>query len=82
MVRAVVREWHKDEGWGVIDSAETPGGCWAHFTAIEAPVIEGGDGYQISEYKVVAPGATVDLIWEEATQDGFDYRAVRLKSEG
>ena len=27
-----VRVWHRDEGWGVIDSPETPGGCWAHFS--------------------------------------------------
>ena len=23
-----------DEGFGVIDSAETPGGCWAYFSVI------------------------------------------------
>jgi hypothetical protein len=28
MVRAEVRESHKDLGWGVLDSPETPGGCW------------------------------------------------------
>ncbi|MFF7232620.1 hypothetical protein [Streptomyces sioyaensis] len=30
----IVREWHSDEGWGVIDSDTTPGGCWAHFGSV------------------------------------------------
>jgi len=30
-----VREWHDDEGWGVIDSPDTPGGCWAHFSVVD-----------------------------------------------
>jgi CspA family cold shock protein len=30
VITAFVREWHDDEGWGVLDSTETPGGCWAH----------------------------------------------------
>ncbi|MGI8701473.1 MAG: hypothetical protein ACR2JU_09765 [Nocardioidaceae bacterium] len=25
--RATVRTWHDDEGWGVLDLPETPGGC-------------------------------------------------------
>ncbi|ROO52320.1 hypothetical protein EDC02_7242 [Micromonospora sp. Llam0] len=33
MVDGVIRSWNVDEGWGVIDSAETPGDCWAHFSA-------------------------------------------------
>ena len=28
--RGVVRDWHQGEGWGVIDSSETPGGGWVH----------------------------------------------------
>jgi len=27
-----VRFWHRDEGFGVNDSPDTPGGCWAHFS--------------------------------------------------
>ena len=23
-----MRSWCNDEGWGVIDSRDTPGGCW------------------------------------------------------
>jgi len=27
--RGVVRDWNGVAGWGVIDSSQTPGGCWA-----------------------------------------------------
>ena len=30
----IVREWSDQRGWGVIDSADTPGGCWVHFSHI------------------------------------------------
>ncbi len=29
-----VRKWQEDEGWGVIDSPHTPGGCLAIFHSI------------------------------------------------
>ncbi|WP_203819652.1 hypothetical protein [Paractinoplanes ferrugineus] len=29
----VVRSWIPSEGWGVLDSSATPGGCWAHSAA-------------------------------------------------
>lgn len=28
-VTGSVRVWYAEQGWGVFDSAETPGGCWA-----------------------------------------------------
>ena len=33
----IVRDWYADEGWGVIDSQETPGGCWAHVMCVLVP---------------------------------------------
>jgi hypothetical protein len=30
----VVQQWSEEEGWGVVDSAATPGGCWTHFSAV------------------------------------------------
>jgi len=33
-VEGVVREWHPEQGWGVIDAQDTPGGCWAHFSRV------------------------------------------------
>lgn len=60
-----VREWNGDEGWGVIDSAETPGGCWVHFSAIAADGLHG-----------LTPGEHVIFTYEAARQDGFGYRTV------
>lgn len=65
-VEAVVREWHDEEGWGVLDCAQTPGGCWAGFSAV------GIDGY-----RRLSAGQRVWLEWETAEQDGFTFRAVR-----
>lgn len=64
-VPGVVREWHTGEGWGVIDSTETPGGCWAHFSDLD-----------MTGYKELSAGEHVALRWEPADQDGFNYRAV------
>lgn len=59
-----VRTWSGDEGWGVVDSPDTPGGCWVHFSVLRM------DGY-----KQLVPGQEVVLDVEEATQDGYDFRA-------
>ena len=58
-VEAIVRQWHPDEGWGVLDSPQTPGGCWAHFGAVAV------DGYP-----ELIPGQAVTLEWEAFGQDG------------
>lgn len=70
MVRAVVREWRDEEGWGVLDCPQTPGGCFAHFSSIE-----------IDGYRSLRSGAVVELErWEslDFTQDGYDYRATKV----
>ncbi|MDR7277811.1 cold shock domain-containing protein [Catenuloplanes atrovinosus] len=70
-VDATVREWHADQGWGVLDSAETPGGCWAHFSAAATPGAAR-----------LAPGTPVRLDWESPGQDGYPFRAVRFWPAG
>lgn len=69
MTVAVVREWRDEEGWGVLDCAETPGGCFAHFSVLEMP-----------GFRSLSAGQRVELEWEAPgfTQDGYDYRAVRV----
>jgi cold shock protein len=62
-----VREWSADEGFGVIDSADTPGGCWAHFSMIAM------DGY-----RSLAAGQRISFTFERANQDGFNYRAITV----
>lgn len=67
MVSAVVRQWSDEEGCGVLDSTETPGGCWTHFSHVE------GDGF-----RTLSAGQVVDLDWESPGQDGYGFRAVRV----
>ena len=69
MLRGLVRQWDDDEGWGVIDSSETPGGCWAHFSVVEV------DGF-----RKLAAGEAVTFEFEAAEQDGFAFRATRVES--
>lgn len=66
-----VREWSDDEGWGVVDSADTPGGCWVHFSVI---VAEG--------YRSLSQDDHVIFTYEAPGQDGFDYRAVMVWPPG
>ncbi|MEU2742698.1 cold shock domain-containing protein [Streptomyces sp. NPDC007095] len=69
VVTATVREWSDEEGWGVLDSPETPGGCFGHYADIQAP-----------GFRTLSPGQQVDLTWEAPgfKQDGYDYRAVSI----
>lgn len=62
-VQGVVRQWDEDEGWGVIDSEATPGGCWAHYSSVNVP-----------GYKKLAVGTSVTFAVASG-QDGFTYRA-------
>lgn len=66
-VRGTVREWHAEDGWGVIDSPETPGGCWTHFSVI-----------QCEGYRALTAGQVVQLDWEAPGQDGYPFRAVQV----
>ena len=66
-----VRDWHGDEGWGVIDGPAVPGGCWAHFSALAA-----------ERFWEPAAGEAVSFTWERADQDGFAARAISVWPRG
>lgn len=66
--RGVVQFWNDDEGWGVIDSDQTPGGCWAHFSVIES------DGF-----RALTAGQVVDFDWLQGDQDGYSYSASEIR---
>jgi CspA family cold shock protein len=59
-----VVEWDDDEGWGVLDSADTPGGCWAHYSVIE-----------MSGFHTLGLGDVVRVRFEDVEQDGYEFRA-------
>ena len=67
----VVRDFHPDEGWGVIDGAAVPGGCWVHCSAI---VMDG--------CRQLNPGQRVLFRAEAADQDGFRFRATAVWLDG
>lgn len=69
MANATVREWDDESGWGVLDCAETPGGCFAHYSDIE-----------MAGFRTLSAGQPVVLEWEAPgfRQDGYDYRALRV----
>ncbi|MGI8761317.1 MAG: cold shock domain-containing protein [Jatrophihabitantaceae bacterium] len=70
-VTGTVRHFDNAEGWGVIDTALTPGGCWVGFAAINMP-----------GYRTLGAGAAVTLDIEAVDQDGFGYRAVDVWPDG
>ncbi|GLF95889.1 S1 domain-containing protein [Streptomyces yaizuensis] len=69
MVTAVVREWRDEEGWGVLDCPETPGGCWGHYSDI-----------QMAGFRTLAAGQRVELRWEAPgfRQDGYAFRSTSI----
>lgn len=69
--QAIVRNWDDEQGWGVLDSDATPGGCWTHFSALDF------DGH-----RTVSPGQQVQLTAESPGQDGYAWRAVRVVVDG
>lgn len=69
--QATVRTWDDEQGWGVLTSDATPGGCWTHFSAIDV------DGH-----RTLSPGQQVRLTAESPGQDGYDWRAVRVVLDG
>lgn len=65
-----IRVW-TDEGWGVIDSPTTLGGCWAHFSMLAA-----------DSFWEPSAGEPVEFEFETADQDGFMFRATRVWPSG
>jgi CspA family cold shock protein len=63
--------WHDEDGWGVVECAETPGGCFIHFSAVAVPGV-----------RALAVGQAVHLEHERADQDGYRFRAVRAWPRG
>jgi CspA family cold shock protein len=63
-------EWFSDEdGWGAISAPEVPGGCFVHFSNIEA-----------SGYRALRAGQRVLFTFEAPgfLQDGYRYRALSV----
>lgn len=70
MAHGTVKFFRTDRGWGAITSPELPAGfdAWVHFSVIET------DGYRALE-----TGDQVEFDYEAAQQDGFRFRATRVR---
>jgi cold shock protein len=66
-----VREWSDARGFGVLDSADTPGGCWFHFSSVVA-----------EEQASPRPGDRITFTYQTVPQDGFSYRALLVWPPG
>lgn len=79
----VVTIWHGEIGWGVIESADTPTGCWVHFSNIwvlrHPPLSRGESISQQGQSADLRLGETVDFEWEPIPQDGYSFRAVDVR---
>jgi quercetin dioxygenase-like cupin family protein len=71
MELGTVRAWDARGGWGVLDCAATPGGCWADARAIVGPVAE-----------PLRSGSRVVFEFAEEPHDGYDFRATVVWPEG
>ncbi|GAB2872129.1 cold-shock protein [Nocardioides pacificus] len=69
--RGTVREWHAEDGWGVIDSDDTPGGCWAHFSMV-----------LMAGYRTLQAGQEVRFTFEAPGQDGYAFSAEEVRPVG
>lgn len=66
LTAGVVTSFDADEGWGVIEAPEVPGGCFVHFSSI-----------QMTGYRELEAGQRVRFTFEQLgfLQDGYAYRA-------
>lgn len=72
-----VREWHEDDGWGVIDSPAFDSPIWTHYSAIDPA----SPGLPPGGYRVLRAGDQVEVSAERAEQDGFHWRATWVTRE-
>ncbi|MDT2007283.1 hypothetical protein FXW78_27220 [Rhodococcus opacus] len=69
----VVRSWSPQEMWGIIDSDETPGGCWTLFHSV---AVEG--------FPVLREGHQVEFEWDtlDSPMHGCDFYTIRAWPAG
>jgi CspA family cold shock protein len=70
MTRGLVKFFKADKGWGAIASPELPDGfdAWVHYSVLEM------DGF-----RALTEGDRVEFDYEAAQQDGFRFRATRVR---
>lgn len=66
-IPGVVEWFNEEEGWGALLAPQVPGGCFVHYSNIQA------DGY-----RVLVAGQSVRFKFEKPgfLQDGYPFRAL------
>ena len=66
-VEGTVRWFDEQQGWGVLDAPQVPGGCFVHYSSL-----------QMQGYRQLTAGQSVRFSFEEPgfLQDGYRFRAV------
>lgn len=67
VVRGTVKEWHSEEGWGVLAAPGLPD-TWVHYAFLDMP-----------GYRTLSAGDQVEFDWEPAQQDGYSARATWVR---
>ncbi|WP_434442188.1 cold shock domain-containing protein [Lentzea sp. E54] len=73
--RGRVLRWHRELGWGVIESSEFDGPIWVHFSSVAPPDRSASPG----GYRSLDVNEDVELTAEPADQDGFRWRATLVR---
>jgi CspA family cold shock protein len=83
-----VQVWHREEGWGVIDCPDTPGGCFVHFSHLwnDSMPTPGPGESLTSGYREAVAGEIVDFDWQRTSspgsQDGYSFIAIWARPRG
>ena len=64
----IVSAYNADEGWGVIDADDFPGGCWVHFSVID-----------MIGYKVLHVGQRVIFTVGKGTIEDYNFVADHVR---
>ena len=81
MTEGTVDQWNAEEGWGVIVSAETPSGCWFHFSNLwrsDVPNLGHGQHASISPARNPIVGEPVSYEWIADEGDGYQFFATEV----
>lgn len=74
--RGWVRVWHKDDGWGVVESPAFDDPIWVHYSTVDPE----SWGVLVGGFRHLYEGDEVELTVEHAEQDEFHLRALWIKS--
>jgi hypothetical protein len=64
-----VIRWDDGRGGAVVESSDTPGGCWAEASVVQHST--SGDGK-------LRAGQVVELDWTDVAAEGLPFSAVRV----